>query len=91
MTLKLIEQMEETARYVRVLEAKASAAEATCEEFSRIIACFVRVHGGLIPAEVWDYVDGRNGFVSCGKRLVRDGVQITVKEPMDSSQGERSN
>ena len=82
--MKLIEQMEETARYVRGLEVKAAALEATCEEFSRIIACFVRVHGDMISAEVWDDVRQRKGFVSVGQRLVRDGVQITVTGGIDA-------
>ncbi len=81
--MKLIEQLEETVRYVRGLETKASAAEATCEDLSRVVACFVRVHGGLIPAEVWDDVHQRKGFVRCGKRVVEDGVQVTVKEPRE--------
>ena len=79
--MKLIEQMAETARYVDGLETKAKALEATCEDLSRIIACFVGMHGGLIPTPVWDRVQRRKGFVSCGKRVRAEGVQITVREP----------
>ena len=82
--MKLIEQIEETARYVRGLEAKASAAEATCEDLSRIIACYVRVHGGLIPTGVWNEVHQLEGFVRIGKRAVMAGVEITAAEPSDS-------
>ena len=81
--MKLIEQMAETARYVEGLEAKAANAEGTCEDLSRVIACFVRVHGGLIPAEVWDGLNKMEGFIRIGKRAVETGVQITVVEPED--------
>ena len=81
MTLNLIEQMAETVRYVERLEVKAGALESTCDEFSRIIACFVRIQGGLIPGEVWDEVHRQKGFVSCRKKALRDGVEIMTQEP----------
>ena len=73
--MKLIEQMAETARYVEGLEAKAANAEATCEDLSRVIACFVRVHGGLIPGEVWDELNKMEGFIRIGKRAAGGGVE----------------
>ena len=82
--MKLIEEMEKTTRYVRGLETKSAALEATCDEFSRIIACFVRVHGGRIPSVVWDEVHAQDGFFSCGKHVYVGGVKILVKEPSDS-------
>ncbi len=81
--MELIERMAETVRYVEGLEAKAATIEATCEDLSRVIACFVRVHGGLIPAEVWDEVHQRKGFYGYGVRVDESGVQITVVEPDD--------
>ena len=81
MGLKLIEQMAEAVRYVEALEAKVAATEATCEDLSRIVACLVRVHGGMIPAGVWDEVHQRKGFVSYSARVDVDGVQIHVGEP----------
>ena len=79
--MKLIEQMAETARYVNGLEAKAATIEATCEALSQVIACFVRVHGGLIPGDVWDELHQIDGFVRIGKRAVDGGVEITTLEP----------
>ena len=84
MTLKLIEQMAEAARYVQGLETKTSALEATCEEQSRIIACFVLVHGRRIHGQAWDQVHERKGFHGYGKRVVEGGVEITVTEPGDA-------
>lgn len=82
--MKFIEQMAETVRYVEALEAKVAATEATCEDLSRIIACFVRLHGGLISSDTWDRVHRRKGFIACGRRACAEGVQITVREPSDA-------
>lgn len=83
--MKLIEQMAETARYVEGLEAKAKSLEATCEDLSRVVACFVRVHGGLISADTWDRVHRRKGFVSCGKRVCAEGVRTPVNQCIPNS------
>ena len=80
MTLKLIEQMAEAALYVQGLENKAAALEATCEDQSRIIACFVLIQGGRIPSGMWDQVHELEGFHGYGKRVYVGGVQITVTE-----------
>lgn len=84
--MQLIEQMAETVRYVEGLEAKAAALEATCEDLSRVIACFVRVHGGAIPGDVWDEVQRRKGFYAYSMRVGSSDVQIDTLEPRGESE-----
>ena len=83
--MKLIEQMAETARYVESLESQRDALEATCEDLSCMVACFVRVHGGAILADVWDDVHQRKGFFHIGKRVLDEGgVRVTASEPRNA-------
>ena len=93
-TLAFIGEFKDAVEH---MESELVGVEDTCDDLFRIVACLVMMHGGDIPAHVWDQVQSNKGFSGYGKlfsgygkQATKDGIKISVKISVSATVGQLS-